>query len=130
MRTVRKFKLILLLVLIFHVGCSADDGVAHNESGKAEKEGKVEKGIVSYTELAQKIVEEYELTSVPLECLTFENIGEADGFKVIVNVRELHNESCKGDTQVSPRLFSIAFDKNDKVWSDAKSLLGQLERLN
>jgi hypothetical protein len=130
MRTVRKFNLILLLALIFPVGCNADNGAARNESVKAKKEEKVEKGIVSYTELAKKIVEDYDLTSVPLECLTFENAGEADGFKVVVNVREIHNESCKGDTQVSPRLFSIAFDKNDKVWSDAKSLLGQLERLD
>lgn len=130
MRIARKFKLILLLALIFPVGCSVDNGVAHNEPVKAAKEEKVEKGIVSYTELAKKIVEDYDLTSVPLECLTFGSAGKADGFKVIVNVRELHNKSCKGDIQVSPRLFSIAFDKNDKVWSDAKSLLGQLERLD
>lgn len=127
MRIEWKFLLIMLLALIFPFGCSANDGVANNVT---EKEDKISKGVLSYTELAKKIVEDYDLTSLPLECLTFENIGEADGFKVVINVRELHNANCKGDIKVSPRLFSIAFDKNKKVWTDAKSLLGQLERLD
>jgi hypothetical protein len=62
--------------------------------------------------------------------LIFENAGKHQEYKAIIDVRELHNEKCQGDIQTSPRLFSIAFDKNDKVWSDAKSLLSQMEPLD
>jgi len=50
--------------------------------------------------------------------------------KRIIDVREKHGGSCGGDPNVSPRLFSIGIEQSTGViWSDAKSMLGQLERL-
>jgi len=81
--------------------------------------------------LAKKITTEHKLTDVKLECLTFELLDELYEDKHIIDVRELHSESCGGDINISPRLFSIAVnDATDEVWSDAKSMLGQLEKLN
>lgn len=81
--------------------------------------------------LARKIITEHKLTDVKLECLTFELLDEFVEGKHMIDVRELHSESCGGDINTSPRLFSIGVnDTADEVWSDAKSMQGQLEKLN
>ena len=81
--------------------------------------------------LAKKITTEHKLTELKLECLTFELLDELYEGKHIIDVRELHSESCGGDINTSPRLFSIAVNHAAyDIWSDAKSMLGQLEKLN
>ena len=65
-----------------------------------------------------------------ISCLIFKELsGKVEG-KVIVDVREKHDGECNGDPITSPRLFSIGFDESSgEIWSDAKSLLGQMEKL-
>ena len=131
MRTARMFaNLILLFALILFIGCNADNERTNYESDKTENGEQTEKNVVSYVRLAKKVVRDYDLTQIPFQCLKFEDLEGKHEFKAIVDVRELHNEMCRGDRQTSPRLFSIAFDKNNNVWTDAKSLLGQLEPLD
>ena len=78
----------------------------------------------------KNITKKFKLTKVKMSCLIFKKLDEKVANKVIVEVREKHNSECGGDPITSPRLFSIDFNEsNDKVWTDAKSLLGQLELL-
>ena len=80
---------------------------------------------------AKQVTSDYKLTEIALECLSFELLEELFEGKRIIDVREQHSETCGGDLNTSPRLFSIAIDEsNGSVWSDAKSLLGQLEELD
>jgi hypothetical protein len=122
--------LIILFSLIQSSGCNLSEEGSIFESTNQAKEEQLKDGIQSDVALAKKIIREYSLTEIPISCLKFENIEKVKDFKTVVEVRELHNESCKGDVLTSPRLFSIAFDENNRVWSDAKSLLGQLEPLH
>lgn len=81
--------------------------------------------------LAKKITADYKLNDIKLECLTFELLEQTSDGKRIIDVRELHSENCGGDLNTSPRLFSIAINEGTgDIWSDAKSMLGQLEKLN
>lgn len=80
---------------------------------------------------AKQITSDYKLTGIALECLSFELLEELFEGNRIIDVREQHSETCGGDLNTSPRLFSIAIDEsNGSVWSDAKSLLGQFEELD
>ena len=79
---------------------------------------------------AKEAAVKYKLTARPMECLIFEVAEEKYEGKILVDVRENHGGNCGGDPATSPRAFSIAFDdKTNEVWSDANSLLGQLEKL-
>jgi hypothetical protein len=121
------YKLVFLFALFISFGCDKNQGV---ENTRAAINNQVEITASSYIERSKQIVAKYNLTQLSSECLIFENAGKHQEYKAIIDVRELHNEKCQGDIQTSPRLFSIAFDKNDKVWSDAKSLLSQMEPLD
>ncbi len=122
--------LLLLILTVLPEGCSADNAPKKSESHTLEDKMQADQDGVSYVKLAKDIVKKYELTQVPSKCLLFNSLGETQEYKAIVDVRELHNKECRGDEQTSPRLFSIAFDRNNKIWSDAKSLLGQMEPLD
>lgn len=76
------------------------------------------------------IVEDYQLTDLPSDCLKFEVLDKPVDTKRVVDVREKHGGACLGDPETSPRLFSIAIDESTGViWSDAKSAAGNLEML-
>ena len=79
---------------------------------------------------AKNTTKKYNLTTMPFSCLSFKLLSEKVEGKVIVDVREIHNADCGGDPKTSPRLFSIGFDElKNEIWSDAKSLLGQMEKI-
>lgn len=79
---------------------------------------------------AKQATIKYKLTTRPAECLIYEVNEKRHEGKIIVDVREKHGGNCGGDPSTSPRAFSVAFDeKTNGVWSDANSLLGQLEKL-
>jgi hypothetical protein len=85
---------------------------------------------LDFIDQAKQISMQYALTDISLDCLKFILLEGLHDGKVIVDVRELHNETCGGDPVTSPRLYSIGFDKTDSsIWSDAKSLVGQMEPL-
>ena len=87
-------------------------------------------GKYDYVKSAKQVTIKYKLTSRPMECLIYKMADKKYEGKIIVDVREKHGGQCGGDPATSPRAFSIAFDeKNKEVWSDAKSMLGQLEKL-
>ena len=80
---------------------------------------------------AKKITIDYKLTDIKLQCLTFELLQKPFENKNIIDVRELHSENCGGDVNTSPKIYSIGINEStNEVWSDAKSMLGQLEKLN
>ncbi len=90
----------------------------------------VAKDVESYIEKAKIITSKYKLTSIKPACLVFEKLPDAYEGKIMVDVRGIQGAKCGGDPNVSPRLFSIGFDKEDKsVWTDAKSSVGQLEKI-
>lgn len=80
---------------------------------------------------AKNATKEFNLTEISISCLNFKLLDEKFEGQVIVDVREVHNATCGGDPKTHPRLFSIGFDESkNEIWSDAKSLLGQMEKLN
>lgn len=80
---------------------------------------------------AKQITLKYKLTQIPSTCLQFEVGGEKYNGRPTVVVREKHGGACGGDPNTSPRLYTLAIDeKSGEAWSDAKSLLGQMEKIN
>lgn len=79
---------------------------------------------------AKGLVRHYKLSKLPITCLTFEVQDNPVEGKQMIDVRERHKNGCEGDPETSPRLFSIAIDPSGEIWSDATSVLGQLEKLN
>lgn len=79
---------------------------------------------------AKQTTIEHKLSTRPMECLIYEALDKQHEGKTIVDVREKHDSRCGGDPATSPRVFSVAFDEKTKeIWSDANSLLGQLEKI-
>ncbi len=79
---------------------------------------------------AKQIIKKYKLSKLPLTCLKFDVLDKIFKEKRIINVHEKHEGSCGGDPNISPRLFSIGIEQSTGIiWSDARSILGQLERL-
>ena len=77
---------------------------------------------------AKQATVKYNLSAIRVACLSFEAAQEKFEDKPMVDVHEIHNKECGGDPQTSPRIFSIAFDeRTGEVWSDAKSLVSQME---
>ena len=77
---------------------------------------------------AKQATAEYHLSAIKVTCLSFQVAQQKFEDKPMIDVREIHNKECGGDPQISPRIFSIAFDeRTGEVWSDAKSLVGQME---
>jgi hypothetical protein len=98
----------------------------HDFESNEQKRGK--KADSDYIIRAKQITKEYSLTSISIDCLSFILLEGVHEGNVVVNVRELHNEICGGDKNTSPRLFSIGFSEKDgKVYTDAKSLTGEME---
>lgn len=80
---------------------------------------------------AKDATKKYNLTKISIACLLFEKLDKKMDGKTIVEVREKHGGTCGGDPKTSPRIFSIGFDDSTGViWSDANSLLGQMEKIN
>ena len=118
MRNLSKLFLYFLITtsLVFLSACSNADVEMDNNSPVISK--------------AKKVIKDFNLTTTSISCLKFNLLDEKSDGKVIVDVREKHGGRCGGDPQTSPRLFSIGFDESTgEIWSDAKSLLGQLEKL-
>jgi hypothetical protein len=127
MKMIRAFYLLTLaLTFILPIGCDA----GNDQSNQVTTNSANDKNITAYIEHAKNIVKNNELTDIPIKCLKFVNVEDSQEFKAIIDVREVHNKTCGGDSQTSPRLFTIAFTKDNHIWSDAKSLLGQLEPLD
>ena len=78
---------------------------------------------------AKDLVRHYKLSKLPITCLIFEVQDNPAEGKRMIDVRESHENGCEGDPETSPRLFSIAIDPSGGIWSDAKSVLGQQEKL-
>ena len=118
MRNMSKLFLYFLITtsLVFLTACSNADAEQKSNDGFIIK--------------AKKATKKYNLTKTSMSCLIFEKVdGKIDG-KIMVDVREKHGGACGGDPKTSPRLYSIGFEEAaGEIWSDAKSLLGQLEKL-
>lgn len=113
--------LFILISLFFLQSCSSADA----EQG-------IEKVSIhsKFIEKAKNATKKFNLTKVKTTCLTFKKLDEKFEGKVMVDVREKHGGICGGDPATSPRLFSIGFvESTGEIWSDAKSLLGQMEKL-
>ena len=79
---------------------------------------------------AKQATIKYKLSSIAVTCLNFQVAAEKYEGKPMVDVHEIHDTKCGGDPQTAPRLFSIALDDHTReVWSDAKSLVSQMERI-
>lgn len=79
---------------------------------------------------AKQATVKYDLTTRSMDCLIYEVQENKFEGKIMVDVREKHGGKCGGDPSTSPRAFSIGFDETTgEIWSDAKSLLGQLEKI-
>lgn len=128
--------LCIAIVSLFNQGCSEE------VSQKPDTTVPISKPVVStQTELgstsanklinqAKQIVTKYKLSELPLICLEFDVLEDLFEGKRIIDVREKHERPCEGDPDISPRLFSIGIEQSTgAIWSDAKSMLGQLERL-
>lgn len=127
MKTVKIFTILALaFTLLSPIGC----GAGNDQSGQTSASSTKDRNIVSRIDQAKKIITDYKLTDIPFECLKFESVGHLQEFNAIIDVREIHSKTCGGDAQTSPRLFTIAFSKDGHIWSDANSLLGQLEPLD
>lgn len=107
---------LLLSSLVFLFACSNADAEQDNNSPVISK--------------AKKAIKDFNLTTTSISCLKFNLLDEKFDGKVMVDIREKHSDGCSGDPKTSPRLFSIGFEESTgQIWSDAKSLLGQLEKL-
>lgn len=129
--------LFITIVSLFTQGCSAEvfpktdtavPASKHVVSNQTELQGEILKS--KLINQAKQIVTKYKLSKLPLNCLEFDVLEEFFEGKRIIDVREKHEYPCKGDPYTSPRLFSIGIEQlTGAIWSDAKSMLGQLEKL-
>ena len=85
---------------------------------------------LSQTSKAKQAIEKYNLSPISLKCLLFVSTDAGTKNRAAVEVRELHNQKCGGDPSTAPRLFTLEIDLVDgSIWTDAKSLSGDMERL-
>jgi len=130
----------IVVILLMSSNCSSQ-GVLPSNSEKLNQHQRIEKtsptnsnGFNAAEDLliskAKAAIQKYKLTELSLECLLFE-ISDFPRERVsFVTVRELHNVQCGGDPMTSPRLFTLRIKTNNgEVWTDAKSLAGEFERL-
>ncbi len=81
-----------------------------------------------YIDKAIEITKKCALLELPLNCFTFEVLEKNYEEKITVNVREKHEGDCPGDPGTAPRRYSIEFnEKTGKVWSDARSMVAEME---
>lgn len=81
-------------------------------------------------ERVKELIKSRKLTEVDGQCLRFLEAESGSEFIVLIHVYEVHNDLCGGDPQTSLRLFSIAYDHDGNVFSDAGSLLGEIVPLD
>jgi hypothetical protein len=83
-----------------------------------------------YIEIAKELTIKYKLSELPLRCLFFDVLSKKFDGQIQIDIREKHNKQCGGDPTTSPRLYSIKIEeKSGTIWSDAKSLTGQMEKI-
>lgn len=76
---------------------------------------------------AKVLTKKHKLTSLLIECLSFEEEDVVNGKKRI-DVREVHNEKCGGDPNVAPRVFSFQVDMaTGEFKTDRYSLSAEFE---
>lgn len=78
---------------------------------------------------ATQVTADYKLTTIETACLDFKVAEDKYEGHDTVNVFEIHGGKCPGDPSTSPRMYSIAFDDRGEIWTDANSLVGQMEKL-
>lgn len=78
---------------------------------------------------AKQVTADYKLTTTQIACLDFKVAEDKYEGRDTVDVFEIHGGKCPGDPATSPRIYSIAFDVRGEIWSDANSLVGQMEKL-
>ena len=112
-----------ILLSVFLAQACAFAGVCQNND-KADTQA----GLITN---AEKAIKKYNLAKITSDCLLFEVTGSNFKDLPLVVARERHGGSCGGDPDTSPRIFSIAIDEETgTVWSDAKSLLGLMEKVS
>lgn len=114
-----RYSLLLLSALIVLISCAPVDAEQQKEQSATAN---------NLIARAKHVTEKYKLSVIKSTCLSFQVASEKFEDKPLVDVREIHNKECGGDPRTSPRIFSIAFDeKTGEIWSDAKSLVSQME---
>ena len=122
MRNHRRYFVLLstTFLLLSQISC-----VSAGSEQKDEKLSTVKNNLVTR---AKQTTLKYNLSKITITCLTFQVADEKYEGKPLVDVHEIHDKKCGGDPQTSPRLFSVAFDdRTGEIWSDAKSLVSQME---
>lgn len=108
---------VVALLLISCVGADAGQPIAKQPAGTD-----------NLVVRAKQATLKHGLSTINIACLDFKVSKEKFAGKPLVDAREIHNDECGGDPQTAPRIFSIAFDdQTGAVWSDARSLVGQME---
>ena len=111
---------VAILMLGFQLSCVRADADKQPVKSVASKENVLTR--------AKQITIKYKLSMLSIDCIQFEENAEKYEGMPLIDARELHSKACGGDPATSPRLFSIGFDASKgEVWSDAKSLVGQME---
>jgi len=65
--------------------------------------------VSKWVEKARKLTTQYQLTSLAIDCLSYQE-GEVANGKMQIVVREVHNQKCGGDPENGPRVFSFEVD--------------------
>ncbi|WP_100287709.1 hypothetical protein [Conservatibacter flavescens] len=101
-------KLSMVFFVLLLSACFSETTLIKNENVAIEK--------------VTQSIEKHKLTSLHQECLLFISDDKVDYYEV--EVREKHNETCGGDPQTSPRLFTYEINKrtgkmrtDEPVWS-------------
>ena len=130
------YPFILLLLLSTNAYSASNEhkektGIAPTETINAESHKRSTTLDNKLITKAKKITADYKLSPVKQECLTYEIQKNMFEGKRIIDVREVHSKTCGGDGRTTPRRFSIAIvEQTGEVWSNARSMLGQLEKLD
>ncbi len=128
--------LYIITALIFSQSCSEEisqesDAIISVSSHAATTQTELKSTVqIELINQAKQITKKYKLSELSLTCLKFDVLEKIFEGKRIINVHEKHEGSCGGDPDISPRLFSIGIEQSTGIiWSDARSMLGQLEKL-
>jgi hypothetical protein len=118
--------ILLFCILMISISCHADK---QKMDATPEPQPIQSANIENMEANISAIILKNKLTEIPLNCLIFEKQKNELEYAILYDIRELHNNNCPGDQSTSPRLFSVGIDKENGIWSDAKSLLGEMEKL-
>ena len=122
MRTVGSYSTILFSILLLAPlhACSEDGTTQKSQTRSLNKELVLR---------AKQVTADYKLTTIQTACLDFKVAEDKYEGHNMVDVFEIHGGKCAGDPATSPRIYSIVFDARGEIWSDANSLVGQMEKL-